>query len=72
MNDKKIKIKLKELALKKGLTFVALSEQTSIPYAWISNFANNHISLIQVDKLLKLCCVLDCQPNDLLEIVSTY
>mgnify|MGYP000961920147 CR=1 FL=1 len=70
MSNKKLKVKLKAVAANKNISFVTISEQTDIPYTWLSNFANNHISLIQVDKLVKLCDILNCSPSDLLEVIQ--
>lgn len=62
--------RLKELLARKEMTFKFLSEKTGINYRWLSEFANNRITLFQNEKIAKLCLALDCTLNDLFELVE--
>jgi len=65
-----LKVTLKELLAKKRITFLSLSEITGISNVWLSNFANDHITLIQDEKIAKICLALNCTPNDLFTVIE--
>jgi putative transcriptional regulator len=64
-----IKIKLKELLEKKGLSKNKLSHRAEMERTQINNYCNNKITRLDTDVLARLCTVLECELSDLLEFV---
>jgi len=66
-----IKFRLKEMMYKKGRHNVTeLAAQTEISRQTLSRIANNRAKNIHLDTLARLCHALDCQPGELLALVS--
>lgn len=63
-----LRIKLKEILARKKMTFKELADLSDLKIRWLSSFANDHITLLQTDKLVKLCKALNCNISDLIEI----
>lgn len=64
-----IKIKLDELIAKAGISKNKLSHRAEMQRTQINHYCNNTISRLDVDVLARLCTVLDCKIEDLLEFV---
>ena len=62
-----IKIKLRELMWDKYMTAVEIQRQTGIHATTISKIIHNKYTNIGLDTVDKLCDVLDCRIQDLLE-----
>ena len=65
----KIIIKLDELIEKKGLSKNKLSHKAEMQRTQINNFCKNKITRLDVDVLARICTVLECRIEDLLEFV---
>ena len=64
-----IKIKLKELLEKKGLSKNKLSHRAEMQRTQINNYCNNKVTRLDTDVLARICSVLDCKIEDILEYV---
>ena len=64
-----IKIKLKELLEKKGLSKNKLSHRAEMQRTQINNYCNNKITRLDTDVLARICTVLECELSDLIEFV---
>ena len=64
-----IKIKLKDVLEKKGLSKNKLSHRAEMQRTQINNYCNNKITRLDTDVLARLCTVLECELSDLLEFV---
>ncbi len=64
-----IRIKLKELLEKRGLSKNKLSQRAEMQRTQINNYCNNKITRLDTDVLARLCTVLECEISDLLEFV---
>ena len=64
-----IKIKLDELIAKAGISKNKLSHRAEMQRTQINHYCNNTISRLDIDVLARLCTVLDCKIEDLLEFV---
>ncbi len=64
-----IKIKLGELIKEKGISKNKLSHRAEMQRTQINNYCNNRITRLDVDVLARICSVLDCEIEDLLEFV---
>lgn len=62
-----IKIKLKELLVKKGKSRYWLEKETGISFRTISNLYFNTCTGIQFETLEKICKALDCTVNDIIQ-----
>ena len=62
-----IKIKLRELMWDKNITAVDIQRQTGIHATMISRIIHNRHTNFGLDIVDKLCDVLDCRVQDLLE-----
>ncbi len=65
----KIKIKLDELIEKSGMSKNKLCHKAEMQRTQMNNYCKNKITRLDVDVLAKLCSVLDCKIEDLLEFI---
>lgn len=65
-----IRIKLKELLDKRGLSKNKLSHKAEMQRTQINNYCNNKITRLDTDVLARICTALECELSDLLEFVS--
>lgn len=66
-----ITIKLAELIKEKGISKSKLSQRAEMQRTQINNYCNNKITRLDTDVLARLCTVLDCKIEDLLEFIPT-
>lgn len=64
-----IRIKLDELIRKAGISKNKLSHRAEMQRSQINHYCNNEITRLDVDVLARICTVLDCRIEDLLEFV---
>jgi len=64
-----IKIKLDELIEKEGISKNKLSHKAEMQRSQINNYCNNRISRLDIDVLARICTVLNCGIDDLLEFI---
>lgn len=62
-----MRLKVKEILEKQGKTAYWLSKQTGISPNNISKICNGETTNIRFDTMEKICKVLNCTPNDLIE-----
>ena len=65
----KIKIKLDELIKREGISKNKLSHRAEMQRSQINNYCNNRIARLDIDVLARICTVLHCKIEDLLEFV---
>ena len=65
----KIIIKLDELIKQKGISKNKLSHRAEMQRTQINNYCKNNIKRLDTDVLSRICSVLDCKIEDLLEFV---
>ena len=65
----KIKIKLDELIKKAGISKNKLSHKPEMQRTQINNYCKNEVTRLDTDVLARICTVLDCKIDDLLEFV---
>jgi len=65
----KIVIKLDELIKKNGISKNKLSHKAEMQRTQINNFCNNKITRLDVDVLARICTVLECRIEDLIEFI---
>jgi putative transcriptional regulator len=63
-------IKLNSLLEEKGISHRELSRITGIRHPSISEMCNNTTKRIPLDNLAKICEVLECDINDVLELIK--
>ena len=63
----RIRIKLDELIKKKGISKNKLSHKAEMQRTQINNYCKNQITRLDTDVLARLCTVLECNIEDLLE-----
>ncbi len=66
-----IRIKLDELIRKAGISKNKLSHRAEMQRSQINHYCNNDITRLDVDVLARICTVLDCRIEDLLEFIPT-
>ena len=67
-NYGKVEIKLKSIMDKKNISIYQMSKLTSLKHSTIKSYYNNcPITRVDLDVLSKLCYVLDCKIEDILE-----
>ena len=64
-----IKIKLDELIKEKCISKNKLSHKAEMQRTQINNYCKNKITRLDTDVLARICTVLDCKIEDLLEFV---
>ena len=64
-----IRIKLKELLDKRGLSKNKLSHKAEMQRTQINNYCNNKITRLDTDVLARICTALECELSELLEFV---
>ena len=62
-----IRIKLDELIQKAGISKNKLSHRAEMQRSQINHYCNNEITRLDIDVLARICTVLDCKIEDLLE-----
>ena len=64
-----IKIKLDELIERSGISKNKLSHRAEMQRTQINNYCKNEITRLDIDVLARICSVLNCKIEDLLEYV---
>ena len=64
-----IRIKLDELIRKAGISKNKLSHRAEMQRSQINHYCNNEITRLDTDVLARICTVLDCKIEDLLEFI---
>ncbi len=64
-----IKIKLEELIQKAGISKNKLSHKAEMQRTQINNYCKNKITRLDTDVLARICSVLECKIEDVLEFV---
>ena len=64
-----VRLKIRELLDEKGKTKYWLHNQINMDYNNLSRLMNNETDTIRFENIEKLCNILDCTPNELMEIV---
>ena len=67
----KIKIKLDQLIKEKGISKNKLSQRAEMQRTQLNNYCNNTITRLDTDVLARICTVLGCKIEDLLEFVPS-
>lgn len=65
----KIVIKLDKLIKKSGMSKNKLSHKAEMQRTQINNYCNNNITRLDTEVLARICSVMDCKIEDLLEFV---
>ncbi|MBR6769011.1 MAG: helix-turn-helix transcriptional regulator [Clostridia bacterium] len=65
----KIKIKLNEMIEKNGISKNKLSQRAEMQRTQINRYCKNEITRLDTDVLARLCTVLNCKIEDLLEFI---
>lgn len=64
----KVEIKLRSIMDKKNISIYQMSKLTSLKHSTVKSYYNNcPITRVDLDVLSKLCYVLDCKIEDILE-----
>ena len=64
-----IRIKLAEMIQKAGISKNKLSHRAEMQRSQINHYCNNKITRLDIDVLARICTVLDCRIEDLLEFI---
>jgi len=64
-----IKIKLDKLIKKSGISKNKLCHRAELQRTQLNHYCNNEITRLDTDVLSRICTVLDCKIEDLLEFV---
>lgn len=64
-----IRIKLNELIQEKGISKNKLAQRAEMQRTQINRYCNNDVARMDTAVLARLCTVLDCRIEDLLEFV---
>ena len=62
-----VKVKLAEVLNSRGITRNRLRTLTGVKYEVIDRYYQNHIERVDLDFIAKVCYVLNCKVEDLLE-----
>lgn len=65
----KIRIKLDELIKSKGISKNKLSQRAEMQRTQLNNYCKNEITRLDTDVLARICTVLECGINDILEFI---
>jgi len=65
----KIKIKLDDLIKENGISKNKLSHRAELQRSQINHYCNNTISRLDTDVLARICTVMECEIEDLLEFI---
>lgn len=65
----RIRIKLDELIRRNGISKNKLSHRAEMQRTQINHYCNNTITRLDIDVLARICTVLDCRIEDLLEFI---
>lgn len=65
----KIIIKLDEMIKKSGISKNKLSHRAEMQRTQLNNYCNNKVTRLDTDVLARICAVLDCKIDDILEYV---
>lgn len=69
-NYGKVEIKLKTIMDKKNISIYQLSQLASLKHSTVKNYYNNMpITRVDLDVISKMCYVLDCKIEDILEYI---
>ena len=71
MNDKKLRIRLQELAEKKGISKTKLCKDLDMEYGNFNKYYRGEFKRIDANLIIKLCDYFQCEISDLLEIQSS-
>lgn len=63
----KVTIKLKDLMTKEGISINKLSQAAQMQRYQLKKYINNSVQRIDLNVLARLCCVLECEIEDILE-----
>ena len=63
----KVTIKLKDLMTKEGISINKLSQAAQMQRYQLKKYINNTVQRIDLNVLARLCCVLECEIEDILE-----
>lgn len=61
--------KLSEIAGRKRMRISEISRLSGIPYSVVQRLYNDKVRSIDFENLDKLCMILECTPNELLEFI---
>ena len=67
---KEIIFNLKEVLEQKNKTRYWLAKETGVFYNTLDGYYKNSIRRYEADTILKICLALDCEPGDLIKIVT--
>lgn len=62
-----VKVKLAEVLDNRGITRNRLKTLTGVKYEVIDRYYQNHVERVDLDFIAKVCYVLNCKVEDLLE-----
>lgn len=65
-----VKVKLAEMLDSRGITRNRLKTLTGVKYEVIDRYYQNHVERVDLDFIAKVCYVLNCKIDDLLEYKS--
>ena len=65
-----VNVKVAEMLDNRGITRNRLKTLTGIKYEVIDRYYRNHVERVDLDFIAKVCYVLNCNVNDLLEYES--
>jgi putative transcriptional regulator len=69
-HEHRVRVHIDELLERRGLTLTELADRVGITLANLSVLKNGRARAIRFTTLTALCDVLECQPGDLLTVVS--